>query len=91
MGVEVPLRLNGLFKRADIVVYTRKMEPWMIVECKSSAVALDQKVYDQAARYNLTLKVPYLLVTNGLKLFAAQVDFMEQKVSRLSAIPEYTF
>ena len=91
MAVEVALTMNGLFKRADIVVYTRSMVPWMIIECKSSSVALDQKVFDQAARYNLTLQVPFLLVTNGMKLFAAEINFVDQSVKRLNTVPEYTF
>lgn len=89
VAVEVSLTLNGLSKRADIVVYDRNMNPWMIVECKSQEIALDQKVYDQAARYNLTLKVPYLVVTNGLKLFAAKINFIENAVTRLKEIPAY--
>ncbi len=91
MAVEIPLNVNGLFKRADIVVYTKSMKPWMIIECKSPSVALNQKVYDQAARYNLSLQVPYLLVTNGMKLFAAEIDLAGKSVKTLKSLPVYSF
>lgn len=82
IAVEKSLTLNGLSKRADIVVYDRKLQPWMLVECKKMDVKLDQSVFDQAARYNLVMNVPYLLITNGMQLLAAlisngQADFIK--------------
>lgn len=74
IAVEKSLTLNGLSKRADIVVYDRKLQPWMLVECKKMDVKLDQSVFDQAARYNLVMNVPYLLITNGMQLLAALVS-----------------
>lgn len=67
ISVEKQLLLNGLTKRTDIVLYNRHANPILIVECKSPDVALNQAVVDQAARYNLTLRVPWLWVTNGTK------------------------
>jgi hypothetical protein len=54
----------------------------MLVECKKMDVKLDQSVFDQAARYNLVMNVPYLLITNGMQLLAAlisngQADFIQ--------------
>lgn len=89
IAVEVPLRLNGLSKRADIVVYSRGALPWMIVECKAASVPLSQAVFDQAARYNLTMQVPYLVVTNGLQLRAAAILFREQTVKMLTELPAW--
>jgi type I site-specific restriction endonuclease len=73
IAVEKSLTLNSLSKRADIVVFDRKLEPWMLVECKKVEVKLDQSVFDQAARYNLVMKVPFLLITNGMQLLAAEI------------------
>lgn len=61
-------------KRADIVVFDSSMLPWMVVECKHAEIPLTQSVFDQAARYNLTLKVPYLAITNGMALLVASID-----------------
>jgi hypothetical protein len=74
LAVEKSLRLNGLSKRADIVVYSRTMEPWMLIECKKPEVKLTQAVFDQAARYNLVMNVPYLAITNGMQLLAAEIQ-----------------
>jgi type I site-specific restriction endonuclease len=74
MQVEAAITLNGLTKRCDIVVYDRSVRPWMIVECKKESVPIGQKVVDQACRYNLVLKVPYLLLTNGCQSVCLKVD-----------------
>lgn len=65
MNVECGITLNGLSKRCDIVIYSPKMNPLMIIECKKESVPINQKVLDQAARYNVVLNVPYLYLTNG--------------------------
>ena len=63
--VEGAITLNGMTRRCDIVVYDNEVKPFIIVECKKETVALTQKVWDQACRYNLVLQVPYLCLTNG--------------------------
>lgn len=67
ISVEKQLQLNGLLKRTDIVLYNHSGKPILIVECKAPDVPLSQAVADQAARYNLTLRVPWLWITNGSK------------------------
>lgn len=75
ISVEKQLLLNGLSKRTDIVLYNRNASPILIVECKSPDVPLSQAVVDQAARYNLTLRVPWLWVTNGEKHAICNIAF----------------
>ncbi|MBQ4377235.1 MAG: type I restriction enzyme HsdR N-terminal domain-containing protein, partial [Bacteroidales bacterium] len=65
MQVEAAITLNGLTKRCDVVVYDAAVHPIMIVETKKAEVPINQKVVDQACRYNLVLQVPYLLLSNG--------------------------
>lgn len=69
MGSEVALSHAGKDYRADILVYSRSGSPVMIVECKRPDVTLDQKVVDQALRYNNELNVKYITITNGTKTF----------------------
>lgn len=69
MGSEVALSHAGKDYRADILVYSRSGSPVMIVECKRPDVTLDQKVVDQALRYNNELNVKYITITNGAKTF----------------------
>ena len=64
ISVEKEIKVNGLKKRYDIVVYKNAI-PWMIVECKEMNVALNDAVITQVVTYNSNLNVAYLVVTNG--------------------------
>jgi hypothetical protein len=87
--VEMSLELNGLAKRSDIVVHNRQGNPLLAVECKAPAVKITQSVFDQLARYNLLLNVPYLVVTNGITHFFCKFSETEQQYLFLEDIPEY--
>lgn len=65
IAIEKEIKLGELKKRFDIVVYDAKTKPWMIIECKEMTVPLDKTVLDQVLRYNISLKVPFLVITNG--------------------------
>jgi hypothetical protein len=65
IAIEKEIKLGELKKRFDILVYDRNTKPWMIIECKEMDVTLDKSVLDQALRYNISLDVPYLVITNG--------------------------
>jgi hypothetical protein len=69
ISVEKELALNGMKKRYDVVVFDRGMQPWLVAECKAPYVAIDQPVIEQALRYNLVLRAPHLLLTNGISEF----------------------
>ena len=89
IAVELSLQLNKLSKRADILIYNASSAPWMIIECKASGVKLNQAVFDQAARYNLVMNVPYLVITNGIQLLAAEIIHSDQKIIRLEQLPAW--
>lgn len=65
ISVEKELQLNQQKKRYDIVVY-KNLKPYLIVECKAPYVSLDELVLEQALRYNLILRAPYLMISNGV-------------------------
>ena len=66
MMSEAGLAVGSRKFRADIVVFGRDASPVAVVECKRPDVPLDQAVLDQAVRYNMTLKVKYIFITNGV-------------------------
>lgn len=72
MMSEAGFKLGGKSFRADVLVYDRKAQPLMVVECKRPEVALTQEVLDQAIRYNMALNVKYIMITNGTKTFICQ-------------------
>ena len=73
IAVEKVIELGDIKKRFDIVLYDNNHHPWMVVECKEMSVALDTKVLDQVLRYNVTLQVPYLVITNGSYCYAFEI------------------
>lgn len=87
--VEGSISLNGMSRRCDIVVYDSSVRPLVIVECKQESVPLTQKVVDQACRYNLVLRVPYLCLTNGPEQICCRVDFEQKKLIRIKNLPQY--
>lgn len=65
IALEKGLELNRLKKRFDILVYNSHHQPWMLVECKAPEVALDETVLQQVLRYNISIPVEYIIITNG--------------------------
>ena len=65
IATEKELRLGELKKRFDILVYDKNHKPWLMVECKSMEVKLDEAVLQQVLRYNISIPVKFLVITNG--------------------------
>jgi len=89
LSVERSFKLNNMVLRYDIVAYSKKAKPVLLVECKAPDVRITQQTFDQIAVYNLELKVPYLVVTNGIDLFCCSVDFDNSRFLFLKEIPDY--
>lgn len=87
---EIQIDLNKLKKRCDSVVYNRDLSPLMIIEYKAPDVDITQQVFDQIVRYNIVLKVKYLIVSNGLNHYCCIMDYDKQSFNYLSEIPNYT-
>lgn len=86
---EVSITLNGMMRRCDTVVYDKNLRPIAIVEYKAPTVKIDEKVFAQIARYNLVLKVNFLIVSNGLQHFCCKMDYENNSYSFLREIPAY--
>jgi hypothetical protein len=65
IAVEKEIILNDLKKRFDILVYDKAHKPWMMIECKEPKVQLNEKVLQQVLRYNMSIPVAYIVITNG--------------------------
>jgi len=86
---EVSLLLNTMTRRADILVDKPAGNPVLLVECKAPGIKMSQRVFEQASRYNLALKVPYLVLTNGNQHVCCQVDIELGDIRFLDSIPRY--
>jgi len=89
INVEKVLKINGLTKRYDIVVFQPDGTIHLLVECKAPEVAISQNTFDQIARYNMTLNAGYLMVTNGLNHYFCQIDSIQEQYNFLPDVPEY--
>ena len=89
INVEKELTINGLKKRYDIVIFNSDGSIFLIVECKSHSIKIDQTTFDQIARYNLVLNATYLMVTNGLNHYYCEMDMESERYSFLKTIPDY--
>lgn len=72
IAIERGHKLNTLQNRTDIVVYNQYGQPWLLVECKSPDVQLSQETFYQALRYNLSLNVNFIVVTNGFEHYCCK-------------------
>lgn len=87
---EYPVPLNGQPQRADVVVVDGSGRPFLLAECKSPEVKLEQRavaqqVVAQAVRYNSVLGARYMVITNGLLHLC--YEFAEGRYVTLSAFP----
>lgn len=87
IAVEKQLEVHGRPKRFDVAVFEKKSIPLMLIECKSPTVAIDQKVFEQAVRYNMSLQVPYLWLTNGLHHVTIECDHKLQACRTIAGLP----
>ena len=86
---EVQLNLNGTKKRCDTVLFDKNLQARMIVEYKAPHVEITQAVFDQITRYNMVLKVEYLIVSNGINHYCCRIDYTTMKYTFLPDIPAY--
>lgn len=85
--IEQGLKYNQLQKRSDILVFDRIGNPWMIVECKSPMVELNQNTTQQVTVYNSNVQARYVALSNGLKHICYEAT--STNIVLLKDFPEY--
>ena len=90
INVEKLIKLNGLTKRYDVVVFNPDGSIFLLVECKAPEIKTNQDTFDQIARYNMALKAEYLMVTNGLEHYFCQMDYEKERYHFLQELPNLT-
>ena len=87
IAVEKEIFLGEVKKRFDIIVYDKNTQPWMLIECKEMNVALNQSVLSQVLRYNINLRVPYVVITNGSYCYG--FSNVEGQLLEIQNLPNY--
>lgn len=70
IGIEKEIALGELRKRFDLLLFDRNHQPWMMIECKAMDVELTEKVLEQIVRYNMSVPVNYMVISNGTYTYA---------------------
>ena len=60
-----------------------------LIECKAPSISITQETFDQIARYNLSLKSRFLMVTNGFDHYFCQMDYKNKQYSFLKDLPNH--
>lgn len=88
IAIEKHLKMNGINKRCDAVVYDKEFIPKIIIEFKAPEVELNQSVFDQAATYNMKLNVDFLIISNGINHYICRIDRENSRFSFINELPE---
>ena len=86
IAVEREIVLGEMKKRFDILIYNAQHKPWMMVECKAMTVPLAESVLHQLLRYNMSVPVDFLVITNGN--YVAGLERKNEGVEVLDELPE---
>ena len=90
IAIEKSLKINNLTKRFDLVVFNKKGEPLVLIECKAPEIKITEDTLHQALRYNSVLKAPFILLSNGLDTYFGELNFTNHSFSYLNDVPNYT-
>ena len=75
--------------RADILIYDRNATPLAVVECKRPEVKIDREVAQQVIRYNMSLNIKYIFITNGKNSFVFARSADSSVFTPLTSAPSY--
>lgn len=89
IAVECMVNVNNNPQRADLIVYNRTGCPLLVAEFKAPEVKISQQTFDQVVRYNMQLKVPFLIVSNGLEHYCCRINYDDNTYVFLQDIPDF--
>ena len=87
ISVEDGLKVNKMKKRSDVLVYNRQGKVFMVVECKSANVTLNQNAMIQLSTYNQKYNADYIALTNGLQIYVCKIDYENKKSDYMDQFP----
>ena len=72
ISIEKEIKLGERKKRFDLLVFDNMHRPWLMLECKAMDVDLTEQTVEQIVRYNMSVPVSFLVVSNGTYTYAWQ-------------------
>ncbi len=89
ISIEREVKIGVKSNRSDIRVLSNDGACFMLIECKSFKIKVNQNTFDQAAKYSSGLKAKYLVATNGISTYCCLVDHSLKKVDFMTVLPDY--
>ena len=89
INVEKKIKVNNLTKRYDIIVYKTNGSVFLLVECKSPDIIINQGTFNQIAIYNYEVVADFLMVTNGIQKYHCSIDYSNQCYKFVKDFPKY--
>ncbi|MCS7004893.1 MAG: type I restriction enzyme HsdR N-terminal domain-containing protein [Cytophagales bacterium] len=74
MSVEKVFFYQQLTKRVDIVVWSERGSPLVLVECKAPNISISKNTLEQIAIYQACVPARFWIITNGIEIFFVDVS-----------------
>ncbi len=87
IAVERSFTIQGRLRRFDLVIFDKTAKPVLLAEFKAPEVKVTQLTFDQIGHYNMELRVPYALVSNGSQHYCFIIDDEKRGFEFLEDIP----
>ena len=87
IAVERSFNILGKQRRFDLVIFDKTAKPVLLAEFKAPEVQVTQLTFDQIGHYNMELRVPYALVSNGSQHYCFIIDDEKRGFEFLDDIP----
>ncbi len=85
--IERGFRINNQLRRTDICIFDTNGAPYLIIECKSPEVKLEEKTWNQISQYQEFHKANYLIISNGLEIEIFDIQNKKLFKNQLDKIP----
>jgi len=89
IAVEAGVKVNNNPQRADLVVFDRVGNPVLVAEFKAPEIKISQQTFDQIVRYNMQLKVKFLIVSNGMEHYCCRINYNDNNYAFMPEIPDF--
>jgi len=89
ISLEEKIKIGNVEKRSDAIVYNKDLTPFMLIEFKNEKIKLTNDVITQIGVYNLNVKAPYIVITNGVNHIIFKINFDTKEIKLLNEIPKF--
>ncbi len=88
-SLEKGIKVMNQDRRFDVLVFDKNMNPFVLIECKAPKVKISEASFSQIHAYNYDLKVPFLILCNGIQTYCYEINWEKKEGRFLDEIPDY--